>query len=104
VEKHRHIVSNYQLNDKERQLRHIMARQILQQCLECSAWSLSTTCPICGGKAQAAAPIKWSPEDHRASIRRKMYDVNSKKWTKNLPELDSLDEMKANSKKPLEEE
>ena len=81
-----------------------MARQILQQCLECSAWSLSTTCPICGGKAQAAAPIKWSPEDHRASIRRKMYDVNQKKWTDDLPELDSLDEMKSKIITTLEEE
>jgi len=65
---------------------------------------LSTTCPICGGKAQAAAPIKWSPEDHRASIRRKMYDVNSKKWTDDLPELDSLDEMKSKIITTLEEE
>ena len=81
-----------------------MARQMLQQCLECSAWSLSTTCPICGGKAQAAAPIKWSPEDHRASIRRKMYDVNQKKWTDDLPELDSLDEMKSKIITTLEEE
>tara|TARA_B100000614_G_C14278105_1_gene382251 strand:- start:18 stop:263 length:246 start_codon:yes stop_codon:yes gene_type:complete len=81
-----------------------MARQMLQQCLECSAWSLSTTCPICGGKAQAAAPIKWSPEDHRASIRRKMYDVNSKKWTDDLPELDSLDEMKSKTITTEEEE
>ena len=81
-----------------------MARQMLQQCLECSAWSLSTTCPICGGKAQAAAPIKWSPEDHRASLRRKMYDVNSKKWTDDLPELDSLDEMKSKTITTEEEE
>ena len=81
-----------------------VATQMLQQCLECSAWSLSTTCPICGGKAQAAAPIKWSPEDHRASIRRKMYDVNSKKWTDDLPELDSLDEMKSKTITTEEEE
>ena len=30
-----------------------MARQILQQCLDCQAWTLSTTCPKCGGTAQA---------------------------------------------------
>ncbi len=81
-----------------------MARQMLQQCLECSAWSLSTTCQVCGGKAQAAAPIKWSPEDHRASVRRKIYDVNSKKWTDDLPELDSLEEMKINAINSQEEE
>ena len=81
-----------------------MARQMLQQCLECSAWSLSTTCSVCGGKAQAAAPIKWSPEDHRASVRRKMYNVSSQKWTDDLPKLDSLEEMKINSKNSHEEE
>ncbi|NCG42676.1 MAG: ribosome biogenesis protein [Euryarchaeota archaeon] len=49
-----------------------MAKQLLQQCLDCNAWSLSTTCPSCGKTAQAAAPLKWSPEDHRAELRRKM--------------------------------
>ena len=81
-----------------------MARQMLQQCLECSAWSLSRICTVCGGKAQAAAPIKWSPEDHRASVRRKMYDVTSQKWTNDLPKLDSLEDMKKNSKHSKEEE
>ena len=57
-----------------------MARQILQQCLTCKAWSLATTCPACGNTAQAAAPLKWSPEDNRAQIRRKMYAVESKEW------------------------
>jgi rRNA maturation protein Nop10 len=81
-----------------------MARQILQQCLDCQAWTLSTKCPECGGTAQAAAPIKWSPEDHRANIRRKMYDVSSKEWTEKLPSLESLDEMKNDSVKSYEEE
>ena len=81
-----------------------MARQILQQCLDCQAWTLSTTCPKCGGIAQAAAPIKWSPEDHRASIRRKMYDVSSKEWSDKLPSLNSLEEMKKDSLKNFEEE
>jgi len=71
-----------------------MARQILQQCLECQSWALSTKCPECGGIAQAAAPIKWSPEDHRASIRRKMYEVSSKQWVDKLPSLASIDELK----------
>ena len=81
-----------------------MARQILQQCLDCQAWTLSTICPKCGATAQAAAPLKWSPEDHRASIRRKMYDVNSKDWVDKLPSLDSLEELKMNSLKTFEEE
>jgi len=71
-----------------------MARQILQQCKTCKAWSLSTTCSSCGEVAQAAAPLKWSPEDNRAQIRRKMYNVESKEWAQELPTLPSLQDMK----------
>ncbi|MBT5284565.1 MAG: hypothetical protein HOL29_01185 [Euryarchaeota archaeon] len=67
-----------------------MARQILQQCLTCQAFGLSTTCPQCGERAQAAAPLKWSPEDHRASLRRKMNGVEDSSWSENLPTLPSL--------------
>ena len=73
----------------------IMARQLLQQCLECEAWTLATTCPSCGAKAQAAAPLKWSPEDHRADIRRKMYNVEDTEWAQSLATLETLEEMKA---------
>ncbi len=72
-----------------------MARQLLQQCLQCGAWTLATTCPSCGGNAQAAAPLKWSPEDHRAEIRRKMYNVTDANWASSLASLPSLDEMKS---------
>ena len=71
-----------------------MARQLLQQCLTCQAWTLATTCPACGETAQAAAPLKWSPEDNRAPIRRKMYEVESPEWTEGLPTLPPLQEMK----------
>jgi len=37
--------------------------------------------------AAAAAPLKWSPEDKRASIRRKMNDVGSDDWILKLPTL-----------------
>lgn len=70
-----------------------MARQILQQCLECSAWTLATTCPACGATAQAAAPLKWSPEDHRANLRRKMNGVEEEGWHEKLATLPSLSEM-----------
>ena len=82
----------------------IMARQLLQQCLECEAWTLATTCPSCGAKAQAAAPLKWSPEDHRADIRRKMYKVEDPAWAKSLATLPSLEEMKATQLSIEEEE
>ena len=73
-----------------------MARQRMQQCLTCGAFSLQTVCPECGERAQAAAPLKWSPEDHRASLRRKMNDVESADWPSNLSTLPSLKEMQAN--------
>ena len=67
-----------------------MARQRMQQCLSCKAFSLQTTCPSCGEKAQAAAPLKWSPEDHRASLRRKMNGVEENGWAASLPTLPDL--------------
>ncbi len=72
----------------------IMAKQLLQQCLDCNAWSLSTTCPSCGKNAQAAAPLKWSPEDHRAELRRRMHNVEDSSWPQSLPTLPSLEEMR----------
>ena len=51
-------------------------------------------CAKCGEAANAAAPLKWSPEDQRANIRRKMYNVESPDWAAELPELESLDEMR----------
>ncbi len=71
-----------------------MARQLLQQCIDCQDWTLERICPKCGAAANAAAPLKWSPEDQRANIRRKMYNVESTDWTEALPELQSLDEMR----------
>ena len=81
---------------KEERLGFFMARQLLQQCRECGAWTLATTCPACGAKAQAAAPLKWSPEDHRASIRRKMYNVEDPDWASSLASLPTLNEMRKN--------
>jgi rRNA maturation protein Nop10 len=71
-----------------------MARQLLQQCTTCQDWTLERICAKCGAAANAAAPLKWSPEDQRANIRRKMYNVESPEWTAALPELESLDEMR----------
>ncbi len=71
-----------------------MAKQRMQQCLTCGAFSLKTTCPACGERAQAAAPLKWSPEDHRAALRRKMNGVEDAEWAANLATLPHLDELK----------
>ena len=74
-----------------------MARQLLQQCVQCKAWTLLRDCPNCGGTANAAAPMKWSPEDQRASIRRKMYNIESEDWLNSLPELEKISETRENS-------
>ena len=72
-----------------------VAKQRMQQCLNCGTFSLSTTCPACGGRAQAAAPLKWSPEDNRAALRRKMKGVENKDWPGQLATLPSLETMRA---------
>ena len=54
-----------------------MARQLLQHCKKCQVWTLQRECPQCNETINAAAPLKWSPEDQRANIRRKMYNVES---------------------------
>ena len=72
-----------------------MAKQRMQQCLSCGAFSLSIVCPVCGGQAQAAAPLKWSPEDHRAALRRKMNGVEEDDWPEQLATLPSLEQMQA---------
>ncbi len=69
-----------------------MARQKLQKCTACGAYGLSTTCGKCGEPAQAAGPMKWSPEDPQAQRRRKMYDVGSKEWLDSLPDFTSEEE------------
>ena len=74
-----------------------MARQLLQYCSKCKSWTLNRDCPYCDGTANAAAPMKWSPEDQRASIRRKMYDVESQEWLHSLPELEKIPDTRSNS-------
>jgi rRNA maturation protein Nop10 len=69
-----------------------IARQLLQQCQSCSAWTLATTCAACGGTARAAAPMKWSPEDTKADLRRRLEGVTESSWIDSLPELGDADE------------
>ena len=48
------------------------------------------TAHIAMAQQTAAAPMKWSPEDQRANIRRKMYNVESEEWLNDLPELENI--------------
>ena len=75
----------------------LMARQLLQNCSKCKAWTLQRDCPYCDETANAAAPMKWSPEDQRANIRRKMYNVESKEWLESLPSLEKITETRSNA-------
>ncbi|MBJ84027.1 MAG: hypothetical protein CMB52_00725 [Euryarchaeota archaeon] len=65
--------------------RRVMARTRLQKCTACGAFGLSETCRHCGASAQAAVPMKFSPEDARADLRRKLNNVESKEWVEQLP-------------------
>lgn len=62
-----------------------MARTKMQKCRQCGAYGLTTKCKKCGGLAQAAAPLKFSPEDPQATRRRKYEKVTSPTWVDNLP-------------------
>jgi rRNA maturation protein Nop10 len=53
---------------------------------------LATTCAACGGTARAAAPMKWSPEDTKADLRRRLEGVTESSWIDSLPELGDADE------------
>ena len=65
----------------------LMARQIIQKCKLCGAYSNSLDGKECEGTSQAAAPLKWTPEDPQAHRRRKLNEVESNKWNDTLPSL-----------------
>ncbi len=69
-----------------------MARQMLQICKSCDIYTLKVECPNCGTKVVQAAPIKWSPEDQRAHLRRQLDGVEEDGWSSTLPTLDDSEE------------
>jgi len=62
-----------------------MARSRLQRCTSCGAYGLSTICTSCGAPAQAAAPLRFSPEDPQAERRRQFQNVTDVGWAQSLP-------------------
>ncbi len=46
-------------------MRHIL------KCVSCNEYTMSESCPKCGGKAVTVKPAKFSPEDRFADYRRK---------------------------------
>jgi len=73
-----------------------MARQVLQQCKQCQSWTLKTECPSCNSKTSSPVPLKWSPEDNRATIRRKLYNVDSQEWIDSLPLIPTISSLREN--------
>jgi rRNA maturation protein Nop10 len=69
-----------------------MVRTRLQKCTACGAYGLSETCKECGALAQAAGPMRFSPEDTRADLRRKLKNVESKEWARGLPSPEDEEE------------
>ncbi|MBC8437703.1 MAG: ribosome biogenesis protein [Euryarchaeota archaeon] len=57
----------------------------MQKCRECGEYGLSTTCKKCGGMAQAAGPLKFSPQDPQAKRRREYEKVGTPEWLAKLP-------------------
>lgn len=64
-----------------------MGRSNLQKCPECGVYSLNSTCPTCGAKMRAAAPLKFSPEDRQGERRRQRKEVESGNWAASLPSI-----------------
>ena len=62
-----------------------MARSKMQKCRDCGAYALTTTCKECGGVAQVAGPLKFSPQDPQSERRRKYEKVTDPEWVDNLP-------------------
>lgn len=62
-----------------------MVRTRLQKCTSCGAYGLSEICSECGAPAQVAVPMRFSPEDARADLRRKLKNVESEEWVEQLP-------------------
>ena len=54
---------------------------------ECDVYSLDYTCPTCGAKMRAAAPLKFSPEDRQGERRRQRKGVGAGNWATNLPSI-----------------
>ncbi|MAT86188.1 MAG: hypothetical protein CMA25_04420 [Euryarchaeota archaeon] len=66
-------------------------RQLLQFCRVCEVYTLKTECPKCQTKVTQAPPLKWSPEDKRAYLRRKLENVADDEWSKSLSRFNNTD-------------
>jgi rRNA maturation protein Nop10 len=53
---------------------------------------LEDLCSKCGSVAIQASPIKWSPEDKHAHLRRRLSGVELEGWASTLPTLSDVEE------------
>ena len=64
-----------------------LARSRLQRCPDCGRYGLGPDCSKCKVKMVAAAPIRFSPEDHQGARRRERLKVGKKEWLDSLPDI-----------------
>ncbi len=57
----------------------------LHRCRSCRTYTLSGTCPRCGGPAGTPHPAKYSPEDRYAKYRRALLADDRRKSTVDPP-------------------
>ena len=57
----------------------------MKKCQACGAYGLTNNCKECGGVAQSAGPLKFSPHDSQAERRRKYEKVTEPEWVEKLP-------------------
>ncbi|MAS80914.1 MAG: ribosome biogenesis protein [Euryarchaeota archaeon] len=62
-----------------------MVRGKLQRCKKCRSFGLGNICKKCGSSMEAAAAMKYSPEDPQGARRRKRQNAGSEEWFDSLP-------------------
>ena len=46
-----------------------MMKSLMLKCTDCGRYTLSGTCPYCGGKTVTVHPARYSPDDRYARYR-----------------------------------
>jgi len=47
----------------------------MRYCTDCKRYTLSETCPVCGGEVRVPIPPRFSPEDRYGKYRRKLKEL-----------------------------
>jgi len=52
----------------------------IMKCPNCGRYTLKKVCPVCGSKTVSSKPPKYSPNDKYESYRRKMKELERKRF------------------------